>query len=854
MKISPLFLLLPLVARTLCAQSLTPIADPGTVMPPHGTVSIAPATRWEDALATGNGIMGAMLYGDPRKDTLLVNHCKLWLPTGVIEKVPPEASLLPQFRKIIGEKGYDAGQAFWLQKAHELGCWDGSSLNWTDAFHPAYYLNMEQPEPGAITDYARVVDFSAGEVWAQWHSPQGNYQRRCFVSKVDNTIVTTTTGPAGKVSLKLSMGKVDNPLIESHVKYEPGWITAHNIYVKGKGGYDLAIRIINDGGTMTNDADSISVTGANAVTIYARVLPWKIPFPASESWLTDPRNPEYSTTTGAGRPGRAGSRKTVQLAGPTYNASWARELRQDLQSLPNNSAALRERHRAAFSKIFDRVTIDLNGSPAERRLPTEVIAAQGQAQQRLTPAFLERMYDAGRYLYICSAGPETPPNLIGIWSGTWTPAWSGDYTFNTNTQLEVESAFSGNMAECMDGFFYFFNSLMPDFQHNAKVLFGARGMMSNVRVSDNGLNLHWGQIWQWNFWTVGPSWLAHYYYDYYLYTGDKQFLRTQAIPWMKQCALFWEDFLKGTEDASGHYLFRPSVSSENGPGDNSSQDIEITTELLTNLITACETLGVEKEGVVRWKALLAKLPPLIINDQGQIKEWSNPTSPEKNNHRHLMHLYGAFQTDQFTEEADPKLYAAAKVALMNRVNLNQEDATHGCMQQSMAAANLGLGDLAFARLEMMAKRRAIYPNMLSSHATNASIQLADGNGPIAEIVNRLFVQSRLGRLALLPAVPKTLPTGTLSGIRARGDITFTKLNWDMAAGKCEAVLVSGLDQSLNLVLARDMEVKSIKVDDAEQPISTKGVKKSGTTLKLHQGVPIHLAVTFVPAETSPANP
>lgn len=42
--------------------------------------------------------------------------------------------------------------------------------------------------------------------------------------------------------------------------------------------------------------------------------------------------------------------------------------------------------------------------------------------------------------------------------------------------------------------------------------------------------------------------------------------------------------------------------------------------------------------VVRWQALLAKLPPLLVNGQGQLKEWANPNQGEKNNHRHLMHL------------------------------------------------------------------------------------------------------------------------------------------------------------------------------------------------------------------------
>jgi hypothetical protein len=42
---------------------------------------------------------------------------------------------------------------------------------------------------------------------------------------------------------------------------------------------------------------------------------------------------------------------------------------------------------------------------------------------------------------------------------------------------------------------------------------------------------------------------------------------------MKECALFWGDFLRGTEDAGGHYRFCPSYSAENGWADNATQDI-----------------------------------------------------------------------------------------------------------------------------------------------------------------------------------------------------------------------------------------------------------------------------------------
>jgi hypothetical protein len=762
-------------------NQIIPMADVSPVMPKHGTVSIKPAIKWEDGLTAGNGIMGAMLYGDPSRDTLLVNHCKLWLPAGSREVLPNGGDFLPEMRRVIGEQGYEAGQKFFLQKAREAG-W-GGQLVWTDVFHPGFFLKINQPQDGDITDYARVEDFSTGEVWAQWRTSEGEFSRRMFVSKTDNTIVATTTGPKGKVSLSIAMEKLGNDLINSTVIHTNGWILCHNIYVKGKGGYDGAVRVIADGGTQNCDGSSISVSGANTVTLLIRILPWRTPLPGSQAWPNDPANPDF-----AGGFHRA-KRSTVQITGTTYDLRWRDGLKKDLQSMSANYDALLKPHAAAWGKIFNRVSIDLGGSPAERRMSSEALLTKAQKEKRLSPALLERMYDAGRYVFMCAAGPETPPNLFGIWTGTWQPRWSGDYTTDTNLQLDEELAYSANLAENMAGNFYLWNSYLPDFRRNAKALYNCRGILTGSRASNNGLALHWDGGWPGNLWTPGASWIAHWYYDYYQYTGDREFLRTNAIPFMKECALFWEDFLKGTEDASGHYTFRPSYSAENGWGDNASQDIEITHELLTNLIAGCEILGIEPDGVARWKAMLAKMPPLLINDEGQLKEWSNPTQGEKNDHRHLMHLYGAFESQQFSEESDPKLFAAAKVALQNRVNASHEDATHGFMHTGLAAVSLGMGDLAFARIEELAKRRSIYPSMVDGHFSGPSVLCDDGNGTTPEIVNRMLVQSEFGRLTLLPALPKALPNGTVTGLRARGGFSVD-LNWT------NGVLISATVHSL----------------------------------------------------------
>ncbi len=814
--------------------SLAPVADTAALMPRHGTVSIYPAKRWEDSLAAGNGIMGALLAGDPEHETLIVNHCKLWLPLGSREVLPDTGKCLPEMRRIIAEKGYAEAQKFFEAKAREQG-WGGKII-WTDPFHPGLFVKIDQPAGGDITDYARVEDFSTSEVRVQWRTTEGAFSRRMFVSRVDNVIVVRLAAPAGKLTCRLRVEKPANKLIESTLVHREGMVTCHSVYVKGKGGYDGAMRVTAQGGTMTSDGESITLTGANSALLVLRVEPWKTPLTGSEAWAYSPDNPEFAKETAT----------TSQRAGKEYRSQWMKRLKESLAGLPAEYDALFLPHAKAHGEIFNRVTVDLGGTPAERGLATEPLLALAKKENRLPAALLERMYDAGRYEFICAAGPDTPPNLFGIWTGTWAPAWSGDYTLDTNIQLDIESAFSGNMAECMGGYFKLLEAFVPDFQANAKTLYGCRGILSGSRASNLGLHLHWGSGWPGQFWTPGASWLAHWFYDYYQYTGDRDFLRDRAVPYMRQCALFWEDFLKGTEDANGQSRFSPSFSAENGLADNATQDLSITRELLTNLIAACETLGIQPEGVGRWKAMLAKLPPYLINDEGQLKEWAIPNKGENNNHRHLMHLYGAFESQEFSEEADPKLFQAARVALNNRLREAKETATHGRMHMGLAAATLGMGNEAFGRLQLMATDRSMYASMITAHNDGPQILCDDGNGSIPEIVNRLAVQSKPGRLMMLPAIPDALPRGSIRGTRARGQLRVDVLRWDMKAGTLTAVLASQIDQTLDVVLPPGMAVELLTANGKSLPVIAQGVRKQGCRLALAKGDAVTLEARFHP--------
>ena len=62
-----------------------------------------PATRWEDGLPTGNGQVGAMVYGAIAHDVVLLNHEALWLRR--VRPSPPRCVSAPPGATGIAPRG-----------------------------------------------------------------------------------------------------------------------------------------------------------------------------------------------------------------------------------------------------------------------------------------------------------------------------------------------------------------------------------------------------------------------------------------------------------------------------------------------------------------------------------------------------------------------------------------------------------------------------------------------------------------------------------------------------------------------------------------------------------------------------
>jgi hypothetical protein len=63
----------------------------------------------------------------------------------------------------------------------------------------------------------------------------------------------------------------------------------------------------------------------------------------------------------------------------------------------------------------------------------------------------------------------------------------------------------------------------------------------------------------------------------------------------------------------------------------------------------------------------------------------------------------------------------------------------------------------------------------------------------------MLVSSRPGTLELLPALPQSLPEGTISGVKGRNRVTVEKLSWNMGTRLVRCELKSDIDQKITVI-------------------------------------------------------
>ena len=751
----------------------------------------------EYSLPIGNGSLGASLFGGVMNDEIQFNEKTLWAGG-------------PNDINTRGGDGPNSGFGCFLN----FGGVFVKNLN-TDAFDGT--ANKK------VLNYVRYLDIDKGIGGVNFADKDGTlYTRRYFASAPDGVVAARYTAQgANKLHLCFSLVPGDELHADNATYAADGTGTFNGklqtIY------HNALMKVIPVGGSLRATADGIEVDGASEVIL---LLCGGTSFDSSV---------------------------------PARTSGDAAQLADRVKGIVDAAAAkswdeLLNAHVANFTSFMGRVDFQITPNPSKKNTEDLVKFYSGSQNNKNSAdgLFLEELYfHYGRYLEISSSrgAQHVPNNLQGIWNNSAHAPWNSDVHTNINVQMNYWPAEQTNLSECHVPFLDFIidNSTSAAWRKAAQRSGQTKGWTVFTESSIFGGMSTWGSQY-----CVANAWYCTHLWDHYRYTLDKEYLK-RAFPAMWSSAEFWMQRLKkDTRVKDGTWVCPNEWSPEHGPTEDgvahaqqlvranlqicrdainelSAAELGLTpadVEQLDNYLDHIDTgLHTEAYDGTTWKQQADQRN--IKKGDLLLREWkySNFTSGQGPNHRHMSHLMCLFPLNQ-VRPGDGGYYDAAVRSLRFRGDV----ATGWSMGwKANLWARAKDGDHARVILNNALRHSTtygvdegqggIYYNLYDSHAP---FQI-DGNFGMCSGIAQMLLQSQDNIIEILPALPSVWKNGHVTGLKAVGNFTVD-ITW--VNGKPTATRIVS-HKGAPLVVKSDKDLTTVYVHVGQKnlevvPTATQG--------------------------------